>query len=317
MIEAGGKQFRTRYDDFYVNGEKVKRAYCNGSQVYPEKGTFAKIRGEISENTLVTYHANTLDSARGLAEDGVLVWTVSGVFEAVFENQSEMTIDRTTLNRYDVYPYEDVADSWRAGNDSWNAVPSGISYEAIVLNGFEIGVYKAKFHDFKLKVSTNYFVRPAHTTSISRTDFYKSWRRVEDKASLPPFYNGALIQRADSEPYYSNIASRDFSELEPVEDRYAPSGISYSCNSVTAHVENGFASVDANWVFDNYVSRYKYTYPTPNKDDIRNAVKEPEYEHVLEARVAQSYRIMMIPITQILYLGDYDDAPDWAKVVEL
>lgn len=328
MIEVNGKQFITLNDEMFVNGQKVMRAYANGSQVYPSGGgTLIKFRGESSLSTVKIYYTDPKRIKDLLPlNDVTVVHSFRGSFVAcircgyyshpfTYGNHGLVIQNYNEKRGFDDYsvgfpeptaggiamPTLSVTGEYCEGA----ATASGYKYHWKGLARANIGYLHA--HDYYQKVGSY------NTGWYTRYDFH--W--VPD--SYPPWLNGEVM-RIDY-PGYSeaeltvdsdNVWSQSIHPLaeSPMDGSVWAASLDTGSVDGRPVLANGMR-INMSVPVENMVERCIVTYDPATRRELSRKVEASGKFSDMGAGGEIGY----MPIKQILYYGDYDTAPDWAKNV--
>ena len=320
MIVVGNKQFVTLNDDFYVNGSKVLQAFCNGKLVYPCRGNLIKVRGECDCSFLCRYTRNTKRLASGINESGSFSYPFTGVFEAVlrmngsgdlkYGDERKAVSSVTNLRpEGDVYPFD--RREWlvysKNSDEGFNIVPWEYAINPIWIipshwahdnPGFQVVDAKARIWTGYVRHPSFYYAHTAHSTvNPDKASIYTS-------ESCAPMYNGVVMSVNTNDGVGWSNSNDMFTRLRF--ERLEPTGWDNYYDGMT---------VKLTWTRMRSWSLYNFYY-----DDVLEPDNTKYYKSELvesgEEEWSRPIILGKIPITEILYIGDYNTAPEEAKTVD-
>lgn len=325
MIEVNGKQFITLDDEMFVNGQKVMRAYANGSQVYPSGGgTLIKFRGESSLSTINSYFKeNPYNGPQlGRLTDATVVHSFRGSFVACI---------RTGYNAKPLF-YRDFGTviqnidekrGFEAGTGFYTPTRGGIALPTlgVASEWTEDDEYASKYY---WKAMAKAYIGYTHSYPYYQRlgtynwNFYHCYEFHWEPSSYPPWLNGEVMK----------IIYPGYSESELTVDK---DGVWHQAIYPRAEssMDGSSWSVDLDSVnADGYrllANGMRVNMSVPVEVMLEYYRVDHDGNGHVTAKTLESSgkfsdsdaggEIGYMPIKQILYYGDYDTAPEWAKNV--
>ena len=308
MIATGGEQFRTLAQPIYVNGKKVKEVWANGNMVYPviSRANYLKVRGRMTISKCYTR-----PQVGGMFKDTVTGYLISGESSFLPEWVSAYAISVTFIAIYR------AKGGYLTVSDDWFEVTSG-KYEATNYNGYFNPLAPASEGDL-----------PLHLDSVYG-------KKIEGEFTVPQFQCSIMSEPIPIPPYYIHESKGggfifdtpdSYSMVETIPDAPSVLGATMWNGERMTQIAHSYVNPmypDASLYISSYttggigISMYGLTVEATNKYyggsyfyDGYYSLKKTE-RTTLNIRSTGSVRI---PVTDILYAGMEEDAPDWAKTI--
>lgn len=307
MIEVNGEKYITLSDDFYVGNQKVIRAYANGSQVYPSGGgNLIKVYGEATIHAQCTYPRD---------EPLPLVAGKVG-------NLHEYTVDHTFTGEFVVcirgegIQYENCGEIVQNVNDRDEyGKPTGIrfpppSYGGQVFPTISVtktlssgGANRFYFKGMIKAKSGSLYLHPYYQIfGESRMPLYYHRYEMHDELNVRGPYSNWNVMKNEAysqsfNPYTENEIDHSTWYARPIQ-RSTDEKV-YVLNGVSVSI------IIPSTLISEYCKIYLQDGVEIGKDI------EDTSQNTSNAEAEIGY----IPITKVLYYGDYDTAPEWAKDV--
>ena len=332
MIKIAGKEFRTLAHPIYVDGKHVREVWANGEMVYPEtvRGNTIKIRGHITEGRSyfrpernITRYEPWMNGEIVRVNSYTETFTVSASFVAVFRYSEDVGLHQEGVKLIPVcgtsftsenvptegegeyvLPYDLFYSSW---NEKENYLRLGISPICMPLSPLDGSPVPT--------IPTLNIVRQEMGNLLDLKILFRI-----DMAPIP----------LSGEYYYTYYNPLNFYHT----DRTIPihSGMFSACdwngriirseNYSTVRVPNPWdsdASLVINLGSQNVIDNQDSVSPFPSQMSVslrnikQRATLISNFLDCNETRIdATINNLVNIPVTDVLYLGMAEDAPDWA-----
>lgn len=325
MIRIGGKEFRTLAQPIFVNGKHVREVWANGIQVYPETlhGNTIKIRGHILEGRsffrpdryLTRYEpwmSGEIISVKGYSE----TFSVSASFVAVLRYSQDVGLHEEGIKLIPVCGKEFNSERIPTEGHGQYSLP----YEPFSMwwdseeNYMKMYISKMCMPFSPLDGSP---VPTIPTLNIVRQDtgFLRDLRilfRI-DMAPLPLSSEYLYTYYSPLSYYHTDRVFPIYSGMFSVCDWNGQIIRSNETTFTVPHswVENASMSCSLvhqspNGVFPSYLS-------VSFKNLMDRATLESNHHDSTEAKIfATINNLVNVPITDVLYIGMEEDAPEWA-----
>lgn len=322
MIKVNGNTFRTLAEPMYVNGKHVLEAWANGTKVYPEttSGNLIKVKGKA---TLICQHFHDGEvhpSSYGEASCGPYnsFYFVTASFSIVSYAERGITF----------YMSEDEIDLHQYVNTHHGSVYGGVLQAVNPLEGaptiktkpikYKTDGYirsvwtecKVKYHISPVPICgpiTQKYVAPPgfHATEETDTVFHP-----DVDGTAPNYYTYIPVNQ-------TMIGPGEFNDVIFHGEGWSQGSLIKKNSEMYSHgyveMASGALPESISSYLDYYsITSYGYRYPIiwPYRD---KTSEEMVYPTVWADTVSVDY--IRIPVTDCLYVGDKDNAPEWAQHV--
>lgn len=343
MVEANGNKFITLDDEMTVNGEKVYEVWANGQQVYPEvkTGNFVKFRGETHVFWAHAYPkgdwiwcGNTNVGPLYYQEQAHVEWySIDASFVEIIKAASGgLRLDNYFSYQGDIPP-ADARNKYinpRVFNEPLGYAQGQQTLDLWFTPGMQYQSLKRIDSKYKFRVSPLPAISEYHGHYRSIYQYY--WKRKTNGFTLPMSLNGEILDamepNGDIKKYVLNRGSEACTIWGGPAKNYIPE------NSYSA--DNAF---DSKLYYMRRIPRKTNTfslccgYPIQCSIDRFEQLQqnlEIDYQSLMgwpigakvngwgewQKRIGNvslaPLTLAVIPITECMYLGSEEEAPDWA-----
>lgn len=319
MIKVNGNTFRTLAEPMYVNGKHVLEAWANGTKVYPEteEGNLFKVKGKLNIICQHTHDGQKHSAYGGACGPCTSYYSVTASFVLVYYISSGITffmsdeitdLPQDSVNRHGEV-YNRMLQAFFPTEDAPIVKNRPILYRIQHNSGAVTTKVKVKYnisplpicgpiiHDSVVPPS---FYETEESNIIFRPDYYGpdpnyySYFPVNQTLPGPTEFNGTIF----------HSESNDGAAYSVIQSKAHPHGA----------VSLGMGTLPQSRSYMDYfsivASDYRYPLVWPYRD---NMTREMVYPTVWP--VMNGCSLARIPITDCLYIGNKEDAPEWAQNV--
>jgi hypothetical protein len=315
MIVINGKAFRYITDPLYANGKKVYRAYANGKLVYPEmKGKLIKVRGRISlahthshvEDT-TGYHSwqfGTCSATYSVTASFAAVFRIRNGFGARFKvSDATYSVQEDYDSGYYGHGYPNTYSQFKIADPFYGkgAVSGyGFSFEKYSAGCCEMVDLKAKYYCSPIPLCG-----PLITDGIAPLSM---WTTPDGSTPVNTY-------RHSGKKTYTPLISA-LTEPQELNGIILGEGEHYTTRPKSGHIDVGISfspyASDAEEISCCRISGYEFVFPLNYE---YWDLDKGGYDNIDCWGLTYVSNIATIPITEIMYLGDYDKAPEEMKTV--